>query len=347
MFFKENNDTDLGETTIPNIFIDIYMPMANGLYVKVYLLAYRYACELNQIHKIDNNYIAKELGIPLSDVNDAWKFWESKKIVRIYREKGDSFNYPVEFVDLKKIYMENIFISSKSNKYNIDNIVLSSEEEDFVNMFKKIERIINRYLNSNEKIELINIKNSGISSEIIVYGYEYVKKKYNEVKSVSYIKTIIDSWNEMKLKTVEDIENHLSKDDERNKLYKKIFNYLGFYRNPTKSEKDTIDTWIDKFGYDLDIILYACSKSKNTSRISISYIEAVIEKWYKASLRTIEEIKSYEENHSKKSFSPNKQTQTKDLKPKTRHHIINQTFSKYDPDELERMLFESQKNKFK
>ena len=38
MFFKEVNEIDLGETTIANIFIDIFMPMANGLYVKVYLL---------------------------------------------------------------------------------------------------------------------------------------------------------------------------------------------------------------------------------------------------------------------------------------------------------------------
>lgn len=37
MFFKESNEIDLGEITIPNIFIDIFMPMADGLYVKVYL----------------------------------------------------------------------------------------------------------------------------------------------------------------------------------------------------------------------------------------------------------------------------------------------------------------------
>ena len=47
MFFKEVNDIDLGETTVANIFIDIFMPMANGLYVKVYLLGYRQACDPN------------------------------------------------------------------------------------------------------------------------------------------------------------------------------------------------------------------------------------------------------------------------------------------------------------
>ncbi|MDU2112007.1 MAG: DNA replication protein DnaD, partial [Clostridiales bacterium] len=45
MFYKEVNDIDLGDTAIPNIFIDIFMPMADGLYVKVYLLGYRQACD--------------------------------------------------------------------------------------------------------------------------------------------------------------------------------------------------------------------------------------------------------------------------------------------------------------
>ena len=78
MFFKEVNEIDLGETTIANIFIDIFMPMANGLYVKVYLLGYRQACDPNSNPKFDNNSIAKNLNIPLSDVIDAWKFWQNK-----------------------------------------------------------------------------------------------------------------------------------------------------------------------------------------------------------------------------------------------------------------------------
>ncbi len=50
-FFKEVNKKDSGDTIISNIFIDIFMPMANGLYVQVYLLGYRQACDpkANQI----------------------------------------------------------------------------------------------------------------------------------------------------------------------------------------------------------------------------------------------------------------------------------------------------------
>ena len=57
MFFKEVNEIDLGETTIANIFIDIFMPMANGLYVKVYLLGYRQACDPNSNPKLTDKCV--------------------------------------------------------------------------------------------------------------------------------------------------------------------------------------------------------------------------------------------------------------------------------------------------
>ena len=38
MFFKEVNRKDSGDTIISNIFIDIFMPMANGLYVRILIM---------------------------------------------------------------------------------------------------------------------------------------------------------------------------------------------------------------------------------------------------------------------------------------------------------------------
>ncbi|MCC0627676.1 MULTISPECIES: hypothetical protein [unclassified Clostridioides] len=50
--------------------------MADGLYVKTYLLDYRQACDGNSNPNFNNSPIAKNLNIPLSDMLNAWKFWE-------------------------------------------------------------------------------------------------------------------------------------------------------------------------------------------------------------------------------------------------------------------------------
>ena len=158
MFFKEVNEIDLGETTIANIFIDIFMPMANGLYVKVYLLGYRQACDPNSNPKFDNNSIAKNLNIPLSDVIDAWKFWQNKNIIRMHKNEGlDDFDYSIEFLDLKKFYMDNMHINTKSIKSNSDSIVSASENPSVRKMFTTINKIVGRYLDPGEKISILEI----------------------------------------------------------------------------------------------------------------------------------------------------------------------------------------------
>jgi len=128
MFFKEVNEVDLGETTIANIFIDIFMPMADGLYVKVYLLAYRIVCDRNNSLKYDNNSIARDLNIPLSDVISAWKFWEGKGLIKMHKNEGSNdFDYSIEFLDLEKLCTENILINTSSIKSNSDRIASTAE----------------------------------------------------------------------------------------------------------------------------------------------------------------------------------------------------------------------------
>ena len=71
-FHLETTDMDLGDTPIENIFINDYMPMANGTYVKVYLLGYKYAFDRDSKIEVNNETIAKHLNIPLEDVLRAW-----------------------------------------------------------------------------------------------------------------------------------------------------------------------------------------------------------------------------------------------------------------------------------
>ena len=107
-FIKSTASIDLGDTPIENIFIDVYMPMANGTFVKVYLLGYKYSCDSDMSKNVTNLTLAKNLNIPLSDVLSAWDFWESKKIIKKHTESEESeTEYSVEFLNLKQLYIDN------------------------------------------------------------------------------------------------------------------------------------------------------------------------------------------------------------------------------------------------
>ena len=110
-----------------------------------------------------------------------------------------------------------------------------------------------------------------------------------------------------------------------------------------------MDVWIDKYNMDIEVILEACSKSKNISKPSVSYINGIIEKWKDKNVKTLEDIKILDEEHKAKIEKKSTPKNSTDKVPqvKTRYHNINQTFTNYSPDELEKLLQESQKGKFK
>ncbi len=352
MFFKEVNEIDLGQTTIDNIFIDIFMPMANGLYVQVYLLGYRYACDETSNPKFNNNSIAKNLNVPLSDVLAAWDFWEDKNLIKKHKNDGlDDFSFSIEFLDLKKIYIDNILNANNSVKSDVNAIVTINDNPEIRKMFNSINQVIGRHLQSNEKITIMDmIDKYNMTTDMIVCAYEHVKEQTGVAKPVSYVEGIIRNWYDANLYTVEDVKNSFTQRSKRFMMYKTVFNELGFSRQATKAEKEIMDVWFDKYNFDIELILEACSKSKNISNPSIAYINGIVKSWNDKNIKTLEDLKASEEEFKKQSESKKINSKSSNAAPKqvkTRFHNINQTFTKYSPDELEKILQESQKGKFR
>ena len=177
----------------------------------------------------------------------------------------------------------------------------------------------------------------------------------------NYVESVLRGWYDANIISVEDAKNSFVARKDRYSIYRSVLNQLGFSnRQPTDSEKEIIDIWIDKYNFSPELISYACSKSINTPNPSISYINGIIENWYSKDITTLEDVKKEEEE-----FRANKQkeitktkTETKnhnynnnynkDRTPKvvTRYHnSFNEHFRKYSEDELEAKLLRVQNSK--
>ncbi|EQF22279.1 dnaD domain protein [Clostridioides difficile CD160] len=347
MFFKENTEINLGETTIPNIFIDIFMPMADGLYVKIYLLGYRQACDGSSNPNFNNSSISKNLNVPLSDVLNAWKFWEEKKIIKIHNDNDEyNLNYSIEFLDLKSFYINNMLNNTPKLKQELSEDLLETENQEIKNMFIEIKKISNRVLEPSEKKTILNIIDKfNVTTDLIIFAYEYAKKKNGVPKPARYIESIIKGWYDSNLHTLEDVKNSFLDKENRFKLYKTIFNELGFYRIPTRVEKEIMDTWLDKFNMNIDIIIEACSKSKNIASPSIAYINGIVKNWYEEDIKSLADLNKSKE----KALQRNKKGQDNNniVYKKTKFHNFNETFTQYTSDELDEIIKKSQKEKFK
>lgn len=112
----------------------------------------------------------------------------------------------------------------------------------------------------------------------------------------------------------------------------------------SEKNKQDINSIKEKVPFDLFEEIIVDSKNKNKT---FAYVMGTINNCINEGTLTldkyIETKKNYKNKQSKDTKSKNKQT--KELK--TRYHNINQSFEKYTSEELEKLLKESQKDKFK
>ena len=152
----------------------------------------------------------------------------------MHKNEGlDDFDYSIEFLDLKRFYMDNMHINTKSIKSNSDSIVSVSENPNIRKMFTTINKIVGRYLDPGEKISLLEIMNKyNMDPDMIVCAYEYVRDKHGSSRPVKYIESILRGWYDSNLFTPQDVKDSFAIRSERYMMYKTIFNELGFYRQP-------------------------------------------------------------------------------------------------------------------
>ncbi|MDR7869785.1 MAG: DnaD domain protein [Tissierellaceae bacterium] len=343
-FFLETTDMDLGDTPIENIFINDYMPMANGTYVKVYLLGFKYAYDKDYKIEVNNETISKHLNIPLEDVLRAWDFWQSKGIIeKIPVDGNKSINYKVKFLSLKQLYIKNnikLFTTEnetvKPTKHNTEDLIKANKIPEVNNMFNNIDHIIRRQTVPLEKQKILSwITDYNMNPDVIEKAFSYgVERK--GIKKLAYIEGIIRNWYDDGLTNMEAIMESFKNKDEKYYIYQKIMKALGLERRPIRDdEKDLIDKWFEEYKFDIDVVLKACEADKNPTP-SIKYVNGILKSWYKKDIKTVEDVDILDKPEVKVDRGRNTQVR----RPKataTRFHNFEQRTNKYSSEDLEKM----------
>ena len=86
--FVLHGDGDHGHTLVPNLFLDNYMPEANGEYVKIYLYLLR--CLKSDTQELSIELIANKFENTESDVRRALKYWERMKLLKLQYDNSQN-----------------------------------------------------------------------------------------------------------------------------------------------------------------------------------------------------------------------------------------------------------------
>lgn len=293
MSFKSGRIKDfyLLTTEVENIFINEYMPQANGDFVKVYLYALLYAKQgIEMTHEV----LAAQLGLSIEDVDKAWKYWQEMGVVKLIKLTSDygreALPYDVEFANLRELMYGAMrmreqdtnqrFVGEQERAHEAGKALCDDELRD---IFDFIEGLKGRPMSAKEMHEISNWPEAfGIDAELIKKAFEhcYAKNK----TQLKYIEAVIREWCEKGIKTSAQAEEYLEASGQRYGEYKRILSSLGIVgRLATDGEKKLMNKWLDDMGFSIERVLEACYKTVGIQNPNVNYVNKILENWQKES----------------------------------------------------------------
>ena len=274
-FLRKLSDIDLGTMEIENIFINDFMPQANGTFVKVYLFGYKLSYEDDiELRRYNNNTIATNLGIPVSDVTSAYRYWAEKKIVNIVNIRSEH-DFDVEYMSIRALYISQNYVNASKVK---DMVKDSFENKQMSELFERINGTLSVKLLPREWETMLSfIEEYKVEHELVVAAFQSLGK-VNVTSRVKYVKTTIVNWMESGVKNLEDLEQIKAVNTERFRMYKDILRALGYpYQYPSIGEKEIIDKWLDQDKMSLEYIMNTISDiTKKKRSPSMNYINSAL-----------------------------------------------------------------------
>lgn len=311
-------------TPVSNVFIEKYMPVARGEFVKVYLLMLRY--NTSNEPGVNGAVLASSLNLLESDVMNALNYWNDQGVIRLIPiDKMNNFS--IEFLPLDDVS------SNEAHEVNLLDALNNSETTD---MLRDIEKILGRSLSNKEMEIYLNWQNDfSFTSELILILIEYCVSRGKS--DYRYIEKVALAWHELGIKTVEEAQMHIKKTEDKWIKIRQILQYLGIKNTEVmKPQEELLNKWLFTYNFDLPLIQKACDICfQRLNRADFKYIDGILTKWFNDNLKTLEDVAIKDKKFksaNKNNYSKNNNTSNKGL------GFNNFEPRSYDYDSLEKKL---------
>lgn len=318
---------------LPTIFIDEYMPNANGSYVKVYLYLVR--CMQDLQSDITISSIADRLDNTENDILRALAYWEKVGLLSLNKDSQNTItaitltNLSASeqttvaetqtaataecIVEAKTIETNPVEPKTVPHDYSkphyteaqIDQITSDDEVKWMMNI---IEVYLEHPLRPVDVQLIMYLYESlSFSRELIMYLYEYCISKGK--KNASYIEAVAIAWSKDGIDTVEKAEQSTIM---YNNNYNAVAKAFGLNRTPGNVEQTMINKWVTRYKLPIEIIEEACNRTLlATGKPDFKYADKILESWSQKGVRTPKDIEGLDAEHKKRTAEKGTQTQVR------------------------------------
>ena len=418
-----SSDIATSFTTVSDIFIDQYMPKANGEFVKVYLYLLRATGSGAGIATISE--IADHFSNTEADIIRALNYWASEGILQLQSGadgqimginlcslsvsgmqaaqsniqsavadnaaqnnlqngvvnnatqnnlqnsvvnnatqnilKNGVVNNAAQNISTANIRMQDSVVeklksqtpdkaASSQKEYTLDEIKEFRKNPDISELFFIIETYLKHTLSSTDtNMVLYWLDELHFSTDLVEYLVEYCITKGHS--SLRYMNKVALGWADAGIKTVDQ-----AKDDAaaHSQIYYSVMKALGITgRNLVDSEVSLINKWVGEYGFDIELVKAACSKTISAiQKPSFEYTDSILANWRKKDVHTLKDVEVLDANFAKANkasatgSSQSTNAANGSSKPKSNNSSSKNKFNNFnqrnnDYDKLEKLFLNS------
>lgn len=392
-----SSDIATSFTTVSDIFIDQYMPKANGEFVKVYLYLLRATGSGAGIATISE--IADHFSNTEADIIRALNYWASEGILQVQTGadgqiiginlcslsvsgmqaaqsniqsavadnaaqnnlQNSVVNNAVQNISTANIRMQDSVVeklksqtpdkaASSQKEYTLDEIKEFRKNPDISELFFIIETYLKHTLSSSDtNMVLYWLDELHFSTDLVEYLVEYCITKGHS--SLRYMNKVALGWADAGIKTVDQ-----AKDDAaaHSQIYYSVMKALGITgRNLVDSEVSLINKWVGEYGFDIELVKAACSKTISAiQKPSFEYTDSILANWRKKDVHTLKDVEVLDANFAKANkasatgSSQGTNAANGSSKPKSNNSSSKNKFNNFnqrnnDYDKLEKLFLNS------
>ena len=392
-----SSDIATSFTTVSDIFIDQYMPKANGEFVKVYLYLLRATGSGAGIATISE--IADHFSNTEADIVRALNYWASEGILQVQtgadgqiaginlcslavsgmQAAQNNIQSAVADNAAQNILQSNVVNNAVQNisgadsqvqdsvvqklksqaadkaapsqkEYTLDEIKEFRKNPDISELFFIIETYLKHTLSSTDtNMVLYWLDELHFSTDLVEYLVEYCITKGHS--SLRYMNKVALGWADAGIKTVDQ-----AKDDAaaHSQIYYSVMKALGITgRNLVDSEMSLINKWVGEYGFDIELVKAACSKTISAiQKPSFEYTDSILTNWRKKDVHTLKDVEVLDANFAKANkatgsgSSQGANAANSSSKPKSNNSNSKNKFNNFnqrnnDYDKLEKLFLNS------
>lgn len=343
-------------TLISNVFIDHYMPVANGEFVKIYLYLVRTLADGQPSFSLDA--AADIFSCTEADILRALRYWEKCGLLTL------TCNADNQITDLSFAAQESIRLpqataqkgtvlsqtaasdpsvlpiqkepdpSARSEISTSRMRQLKSENEEISQLLFLAEQYMGKPLTPTEINRILYFYDTlHFPLDLLEYLIEYCVSKGHT--SIHYIEKVGTEWHKAGIRSVDMAK---SETNTWNKNYFLILKAFGIRnRNPVEREVKFMNRWLKEYDFTIDIICEACSRTvSKTGHTSFEYAEKILESWKASGVHHIDDISHLDHQHKKKTATAAPAAKTPKVSSQNKFNNFQQR--DYDYDELEKQL---------